>query len=341
MKFMTRDHARDVWILDMRSSCGMPTATHEWAFEDMGCEDIPVAVDHICKVTGFAQLDIVAHCMGVAMLFMGLLGDERGNIERVPGGPGVVGLPRLGRHESLRKAMWASEGRQGRIRRLVLSQVGPALRLTPGNISRAYLMRYIKHFLADNHYEFRPQRKPGLADQLMDRVLAAMPYPPGEFQRENPFWPPGKHVSWVGTRHRIDALFGRVFNLEHMSDETLEAIDDFFGPFSVETVSQVINFVRYSLITDRSGFSRFVDPRRMRERLRFPMLSLHSKENGLVDVSTGELLEKVIRPHVGPGGSFDAVVLSDAKLGHQDSLIGTPEATREVFMKIAEFVNHL
>jgi len=329
MKYLAvhETHERDVWILDMRSSCGMPTAAHDWAFEDMGCEDIPLAVNHVCAVTGFEQIDIVAHCMGVAMLFMGLLGKTEAHE------PGRR-LPRLGKHEVLREKLGA------RIRRLVLSQVGPALRLTPGNITRAYLMRYIKQFFADGQYEFRPDAKPGLAGQLLDRILAAMPYPKGEFERENPPLSLGKHVTWVGTRHRIDALFGRVFNLANMSDETLEAIDDFFGPFSVETVSQVVNFVRYSLITDRNGFNRFVDVKRMRERLNFPMLSLHSKENGLVDVCTGELLSKVFaRGNLGRNGSFVAVTLEGSKLGHQDSLIGNRDATAQAFAEIAAFLN--
>ncbi|MES1265566.1 MAG: hypothetical protein ABUU24_07935, partial [Variovorax sp.] len=121
MSHLCNVHRRDVWILDMRSSCGMPTAAEPWAFEDMGCVDIPVAIDHLCRATGHAKVDIVAHCMSVAMLFMGLLGESDGR------------QPTPGHHEELRRAM------RQRIRRLVMSQVGPALLLTPANVGRAYL----------------------------------------------------------------------------------------------------------------------------------------------------------------------------------------------------------
>ena len=335
MRHLTGEPARDVWILDLRSSCGLPaTAGLPWAFEDMGYEDIPLAVDHVCRATGVERIDIVAHCMGSAMLMMGLLGDTTG------------GPARTARHEDLRRALWegdparrgAGTSPRGRIRRLVMSQVGPALLLAPANVARAYLMRYVKQFLAGRDYRFRPGPDDGLVDELLDRVLAALPYPAGEFGRENPAWPPGRRLPWVGTRHRIDALFGWVLNLAHMSEATLACIDDFFGPFNVDTVSQVMHFARYRLITDRHGFNRFVDPQRLRERLDFPMLSLHAPANGLVDAGSKALLDELLTRHCGPHGSFDSQLLTPETLGHQDSLIGDAEATRATLRQISGFL---
>lgn len=345
MPWLTGQHQRDVWVLDMRSSCGMPSAQHPWAFEDMGCEDIPVAVEQVCIATGFDQVDIVSHCMGSAMLFMGLLGENHAD------GQGLM-LPRLGVYEALRHKLWDSgppsaqgadaggpqPARRGRIRRLVMSQVGPAVLLTPANIARSYLMRYAQQFIGGGRYQFRTVGDTGLAAQLLDRLLAAMPYPAGEFELENPVWPPGQRLPWVGSRHRIDALFGRVFNLANMAPHTLAHIDDFFGPFSVDTVSQVMYFARYRLITDRSGFNRFIRPDRLRQRLTFPMLSLHARQNGLADARTKDLLERVIKPHVGPGGSLDCEWLDGDGLGHQDALIGSAQATAPVMRRIAEFL---
>lgn len=352
MAHLTGKHRRDVWVLDLRSSCGMPSAEQGWAFEDMGCEDIPVAVAQVCEATGFEQIDIVAHCMGVAMLFMGLLGQN--NFDAVTHEPL---LPRLGRFERLRHQLWDRDltywrgdsnnaalpdstqpQPRSRIRRLVMSQVGPALLLTPANIARSYLMRYAQQFLRGGQYRFKPTGEPGLADQLLDRLLTAMPYPPGEFERENPFGLSLKRLPWVGSRHRIDALFGRVFNLANMDDDTLDHIDDFFGPFSVDSVSQVMHFARYRLITDRSGFNRFVNPAYLAQRLRFPMLSLHASQNGLADAATRHLMETVIKPNVGPGGSLVSVILPGKTLGHQDSLIGSAEATAPVLQRISDFL---
>src|SRR5262249_31403139 len=43
---------RDVWVLDLRSSAGMPWNTYPWTFEEIGFEDIPLAVDHVVGVCG-------------------------------------------------------------------------------------------------------------------------------------------------------------------------------------------------------------------------------------------------------------------------------------------------
>src|SRR6185369_17316141 len=72
-----------------------------------------------------------------------------------------------------------------RIRRLVMSQVAPAVIFTPENVFRAYAMKTLKHYLPLEDYQFRPSGKPGIVDQLIDRLLATLPYPQEEFDREN------------------------------------------------------------------------------------------------------------------------------------------------------------
>jgi cholesterol oxidase len=247
--------------VDMRTSAGMPTATHGWSFEDMARVDIPAAIDFALKATGRAKVDVVAHCMGSAMFCMSLLDKDS----------------RL--HEKIGRA--------------VLSQIGPALLLTPANVFRAYMMRYVRYFLPLEDYTFRVEtEKPSLTSQLLDRVLATLPYPRDEYSLENPILPPGKATPWAGTRHRMDALYSRTFKLSNLSPQVLDHIDDFFGPLSVGTVSQVIHFARFQTITNRKGFNEFVVPGRLKEQLSFPILSIHGEENGLADVATLELMRE-------------------------------------------------
>ena len=40
----------DVWILDMRTSAGLPTARLPWTFEECALNDIPVAIDTVRRV---------------------------------------------------------------------------------------------------------------------------------------------------------------------------------------------------------------------------------------------------------------------------------------------------
>lgn len=322
------DRGRDVWILDMRSSSGMPTARGNWAFEEMASYDIPIAIEHVLQSdTQAERVDVVAHCMGSAMFGMAVLVDSEP----------TIGDKKL--HE--------------RIGRLVMSQIGPVMVLSPANVLRAYVMRYVRQFLQLEDYEFTPEGEDSLAGQLLDRVLATLPLPKDEYERENPFWPPGQFTPWVGTRHRIDALYARTFSLANLSDRVLDCIDDFFGPLSIETVSQVIHFARFKTVTDKQGVNRYVSPQRIAERLTFPMLSIHGEKNGLSDVATLALMRKTLRgariPCLNPGAASAVSGQTPSKMheriktartclntgsasfmswripnhGHQDTLIGT------------------
>ena len=81
-----------------------------------------------------------------------------------------------------------------------------------------------------------------------------------------------------------------------------------------------------------------IEAKRLQQRLTFPMLSLHAAQNGLADAATQHLLQRVIKPNLGRGGSLDSKPLPGAGLGHQDSLIGSSEATEPVLALIADFL---
>jgi cholesterol oxidase len=260
---------RDVWILDMRCSAGLPTATNDWPFETMASQDIPIAIEHVSAAHTKgndepARVDVVAHCMGAAMFSMAMLAD----------GP---------RHERLHR----------KVGRVVFSQVGPVMMLSRTNVLAAYIMRYARNFVSMREYTFSPQGESTLAGQLFDRALAAMSMPRAEFKRENPFFPP-RATRWAGTRHRMDALYGRTFSLKNLSKGVLENLDDLFGPISVETVSQVIHFAGFNTVTDQRGVNRYVTPHRIADRLIFPMMSIHGEDNGLVDVATLALMRNTL-----------------------------------------------
>jgi choline dehydrogenase-like flavoprotein len=309
---------RDAWIVDMRTSAGMPTARAPWAFEEIANTDIPLAIDCVFQQTGKQPLDVVAHCMGSAMLCMALLGDQPTRGISDPRDP----------YNELREKL------PERIRKLVLSQVTPITLFSPANLFRAFLMRYTRQFLDLDGYTFRVEGKPTMADQLFDRFLSTLPYPESEFDLENPpfaFW---RRTPWTGTRHRMDALYGRDFNLKHMSEEMLEYIDDHFGPMSIETVSQAIHFARFHHLTDKSGNNRFVTRDRLEKRMRFPVLTLHGEENGLADVATANYMLELQLQRILPNLRVERI----PGHGHQDCLIGI-HAETVVFPRISSFLD--
>jgi cholesterol oxidase len=319
---------RDIWILDLRTSAGMPSAVLPWNFEDAALADIPVAIGRIRELTGKDQVDVFAHCIGAVMLSMALLTDgSPGQLAQINAVDCADGIPPL-RYVDLVKALPAS------IRRIVLSQKGPALVYSDGNVLRAYLMRLLRRLILPQNYQFRVPPRQVLAGQALDRLLSSLPYPDAELARENPWWPCAK-TPWVGFRHRMDALYARDFSLKNIADRTLGALEDLFGPLNLDTVAQAVHFARYNRITNGAGRNCFVTISRMQSR--WPTagtLSIHGEENGLADVRTLTEMQNLMN-EAEHAGNFKPLPVPG--LGHQDCLIGT-SARDKVFIHIEEFL---
>jgi hypothetical protein len=213
--------------------------------------------------------------------------------------------------------------------RIVLSQKGPMLVYRDDNVLRAYLLRALRKLVFSQDYQFRVPQGRTLAGDLMDRVLATLPYPPEEFVRENP-WIPWQRTPWAGFRHRMDALYARDFSLRNIEDRTLAAIEDLFGPLNLDTVAQAIHFARRNTITDGNG--RPFDTSGARLAARWPRrgtVSIHGAENGLVDVKTLD----VMRSQMAFAG-IPYLAIEIPGYGHQDCLVGR-DAARDVFPFIA------
>jgi cholesterol oxidase len=323
-------HGVDVWVVDLRTSAGLPSATLPWAFEQAALVDIPAALLHIKAVTG-QQVDVLAHCIGCAMLGMAILSDaravQRGELEL--GVDAWLTSEQLGVLSAFNGATRGA--RHPCIRRIVLSQKGPVLRYTDANVLRAFVLQSIRRIVLDDDFQFRPPARPTLSDELLDRLLASLPYPDADYDKENPWWPCAT-TPWTATRHRMDALYGRDFDAANMSDATLAAIDDLFGPINLDTVTQTAHFARFCAITNQAGRAEFVTRARLRDCWRgLPTLALHGEDNGLADLDTQRLLDHHLR-----GAGVPLQARPYRGMGHQDVLIGLQSA--RVFADIDDFL---
>ena len=305
------ESGRDVWVADLRSSAGLPTASLPWTFEQVALNDIPAAVDYIWWRSGEQPLDVVAHCMGAVMLSQAVLsaGKQGMELERLlrPRDPSTDSG--ADRHAVARREL------PQRLRRVVLSQNGPVMVMSQQNIFRGYIMSYLEQMFGPLRYDFRPEPDQGLGMELLDRFLGSLPYPDEELQQENPWLP--CRTEYLASRHRMDAIYGRTFSLGELGPRVLDRIDDLFGPLNLDTVAQVIQFTRHQVITDRSGRNRFVSREGLRTHWRFRTLVLHGQDNGLADVATAHRAEALLRD---AGCEVEKRILPG--MGHQDSLIG-------------------
>jgi choline dehydrogenase-like flavoprotein/pimeloyl-ACP methyl ester carboxylesterase len=320
---------RDVWILDMRTSPGLPSARYPWSFEDVAGADIPVAIDYIFRqYENGRKVDVLAHCMGAVMFSMAALNPDY-----------IFDTynPWLGRyfgHQNLAQQSFVDDFFTSRVRSVIFSQVTPTVVFSPDNKLRAFFMQYFKELMPDN-YQFRPEHEPTLADDLIDRLLYTLPYPETEFDIENPPWNPRKRTPFTRTRHRMDALYGRDFNLKNVDEKVLQHIDDLFGPMSIDTVKQTIHFARLDTIATQDGLNLFVTEENL-EKWTFPTCSFNGVDNGLSDVATSYRTDQIFNKASGTRYRM----FRNKQFGHQDSLIGN-QAYKKVFPNLKGFLDEL
>lgn len=297
---------RDVWVVDLRTSAGMPTARDPWRFEDVAWADLPVAIEHIAtrvgheRGTSLAPVDVFAHCIGGVMLSMALLTDaDMLHQQRAPGAPSPTRYP-----DPLQRLPHL-------IRKVVLSQKGFVVQYTGANLLRSYLIDYVKSALTGG-YSFRPPPLPRLRDRLLDGFLATLPYPPDEERVDRAM---KGSQPWRATRRRMDALYERTFNLARMPAAVLRRIDDFFGPLNLRTVSGVIRFAQEGTIEPLAVGPISLD--RLSVWPRGGTLLLSSRDNGMVHPFTTRVMQDMLVEH-----GIPHVQRSVLEGGHQDVLIG-------------------
>ena len=286
------------WICAPAVACR--PASEAWTFEQVAGADIPAAFAFIQCATQQPKIDVITQCMGAAMLSMAVL-DIKASCTRATGDP----------HPELTRAAFLDS-----VGSVVLSQIAPLIVFTATNIYRAYVVSFVQNALEARTFELRPEE--GLGSHLLDRLLSSVPYPDREFRIENPVTP-WKRTPFVGTRHRMDAWFGRVLNIENVAPEVLEHIDDMFGTINLDTTFQTIPFARSGMITTRSGRNAFVTPETLGflKKSKIPVLSIHGSDNGLADVATVTRM-KVLMESI--KGRYHFYIAEG--LGHQDCMIG-------------------
>jgi cholesterol oxidase len=68
----------DIWLLDYRASIALPTSLHRFDADAVATYDYPAAVRTVLRLTGAADLQVVAHCFGATTLCMSMLAGLQG-----------------------------------------------------------------------------------------------------------------------------------------------------------------------------------------------------------------------------------------------------------------------
>ncbi len=308
----------DVWVLDLRTSTGFTnTAMYPWSFEHIACADIPAAIELVVNVTKFNQVQVIAHCMGSAMFSMAILGSGK-TIEEIFN-PLDKALTPIDYFQQARVQL------PSRVKSLVMSQVSSHVKYTPNNIFKTHVLQSLSHIFSDITYLLVPDVDANVdkfpaANNLMDRLLYSLPYPANEYKQSHSIvktlvrW---RLKTYLKTRHRIDFLYGRVFSLKNMGSKALDNIENFFGPFHLGTLFQVLHFFPKNHISNRFGHNVFVLPELFYRHWRFPTYYFIGEENGLFSPESVELFQRYMKQF-----GRDIQIKKFANYGHQDCVFG-------------------
>jgi cholesterol oxidase len=297
---------RQAWIVDLRTSSGMDkTAKLPWSYEEVAKADVPIIINYVVAQAGGRKVDVVAHCIGAVMFSMAILDPKS-----------------------------QDDGLHTKVRKVVLLNKAPVLRYSQGNVLRSYIWRYYQEFFGMEGYQFTDAEGPQLGYALLDRLLSSMPYPEEEFELENPPILDSLHrTPFTKTRHRIDLLYGRTFSLKNLSQPVLDNIDDFFGPLSIETVTQTLHFATNNVVTTFEGKNNYVNIAGLKRYWTFPTYVIAGEENGLADPSTLTLVDSILSSEAALNVRTECI----AGVGHQDALIG--QTANRTYSKILKFLD--
>jgi choline dehydrogenase-like flavoprotein/pimeloyl-ACP methyl ester carboxylesterase len=337
--------SREVWVLDVRSSVGNEYARHgleyqealRWTVDGIARADLPAAVDVVHEAAGGRPIDVVAHCMGAVMFCLAALGGDE---------------------------------MKGKLRAVVLSQVGPLIRFSPFNRLRGYIASYLQQFLRVETFDTYPyyasriaddgsvewdEADSGIAPLLVDGLLYLFPYPDGDDEAGREENDEGlKESDFRRIRHRGDAIFGQMFELENVSDNVLKRLELFMGWVMVPMLSQAIHFARRNMLTNARGGNAVMHAANFKERFSFPLLIIHGRRNRVFNWrgshDSWRMLkklrdkEKEIKPPEplkdGQGVMYGADTPTQLavfdRYGHFDCMIGE-HANRDIFGVISEF----
>ena len=249
------DAKYDVWVLDLPTSIGMASSHVEWAFERASFA-IDEALDRICSECGGRKVDVVAHCIGVAMFLMSVL--------------------RAGSDSS------------SRVRAAVLTQAGPVVRIPPLNALRGYIAGYAKAFLESawkSELDITAERTP--AESLIDRLLVAYPYEGDEWDIYNPT-SASAVLENEAYFHRANAIWGKLFEVTHLNSATRDKLGDLIGHVTARAMQQTVLFMHMRRVCDVYGENAFVTTQRIAESLKFPLCLIHGTKNAVFEAQGAE-----------------------------------------------------
>jgi cholesterol oxidase len=313
----------DVWLLDLRTSNASPVREQYFSFDKIGDEDIVEAFNYIStwKKNNFQdvsdenlKLQVVAHCVGVAMISHPLLSGKLRN----------------------------------RISKMVMTQVGLVVELTAYNHARNALVAGIRQFVGNDYIDTRvlpEQANLAIGDRKMnvpaeppalDWLFSSFVYRPSEWFKLSSWW---SHPKWLAQYNRMSVVYAPLMNVLNVRAATLKELHKLIAGVNIRGYSQTLFYSMYRRVTNKHG-SVLPSVQSICDNIDFPVLFLAGEDNRVFH-SEGAVRSAQLVANAWAQGNIsdkrDAFQVEIPGYGHQDIWLGR-NAYRDVLPLITSFL---
>lgn len=313
------DQDFDVWVLDYRTSIGLPIANTRSSIDDCARYDLPQAVNRILQerrslVTRTEQdkLIVMAHCIGASVFSQAVLG---GHLD------------------------------SNLIDRAVLLQVAPIIRLTPTQHLRVRGTSFIRRFVKTEVLDLAIPSDQSLMDFVVDAIAGSYPHLDEASPKDDKaqyILAGQKYPRFSRLAARISFMMSPLFRPNNLGAGVLNHLDDFLGQGNVRQYFQLMYYAFRQRITDQDGKNAYLTPARVKTNWTFPTQIVMGQENRVFDLQTATLswiylLNNTDKQRLADHDLPSPLVIEG--YGHLDCLLGK-NAKNDVFSKLTPFVTN-
>lgn len=229
----------DVWLFDYRGSPALDASREAFDIDDLAHKDWPAAIDMVRRISGAADVQVIAHCFASTSVLMALLAGMKGVRSVLSSQTSLhpvtswFNYAKADSHLASLLAHGVPKSYEGLVQ---------SLHLTPQQTDLLQHGMKTVSMVGTSDADSPDYLK----DKALDALLWQVPFP-----HEVPCYNP--------VCHRVFGIFGASYAHKQLNEATHNALGRVFGEISTEPFLQLATILRYGRAVDAQGQDSYMD----------------------------------------------------------------------------------